>query len=285
MSLQDKAFLVSLNISVWSARKHDKRESADLATRKQAAQGTVLVTKHIIAKEALESITKAASQARQDHYRLTLPWGQDGSRILPAAAYWEYKAVMLKHEEAIDTAADAFAANYPAYYAQAKIDLNGLFDSKDYPAPWKVRSLFKFDIAKYPLPDAGDWRAELTEDEEARIKRDITERIKNAEHIAMKDLWSRLYAVLGKFRDSLSAYTGSRAGRFNDTLVTNVTDLLDILPLLNVTDDERLTQLTEQLKASLSGTTAQTFRDSDTLRASKIEEADSILANMAGYVG
>lgn len=285
MALQDKAMLVSLNISVWSARKRDKRETSDLTIRKGARDGSVLVTKALVAKEALKAINAAATGARQDHYRLTLPWLQSGPSILASGVYFDYTAAMQTWRAQFDAAVVDFRDNYDSYIQQAQTDLNGLFDWADYPSPAKVARSFGFDVVTMPLPASADWRVTLTDTEEARIKADITDRLQSAEQAAMQDLWHRLFDGVTALHDKLGSYSGKREGSFRDSLVGNLVDLVDLLPKLNISDDANLTSMADQVRGMLLAHEAQTLRDSDTLRDRVIADADAILANMAGYLG
>jgi hypothetical protein len=54
------------------------------------------------------------------------------------------------------------------------VRLGGLFRPEDYPAPDELRSKFSFETKVMPLPDAGDFRVTLGEEEKERIKRQIT---------------------------------------------------------------------------------------------------------------
>ena len=83
-SLSTRAMLCSLSISMWSARKHDPEVSEEIATRHGAQADAGRYHKVLLPKEALAEILKIVNEARQEHYFMTLPWGDDGYRVLPA---------------------------------------------------------------------------------------------------------------------------------------------------------------------------------------------------------
>lgn len=89
-SLSSRAMLCSLSISVWSARKHDPEALEEIAALHGARADAGQYNKLLFPKKALEEIHKIISEARQAHYFITLPWGDDGYRVLPAASYIEH---------------------------------------------------------------------------------------------------------------------------------------------------------------------------------------------------
>jgi hypothetical protein len=93
-SLSSRAMLCALSISMWSARKQDAEASEEIAQRHGAQSDAGRYHKVLLPKKALAEIRKIASEARQLHYFMTLPWDDNGYRVLPAAAYMEHTEKM-----------------------------------------------------------------------------------------------------------------------------------------------------------------------------------------------
>jgi hypothetical protein len=72
------------------------------------------VTKSLLAKDALAKITTVSGAAREYHYEATLPWLQDGSRILPSDNFFVYSERMRKLKEEFDLCVAEFVSSYPA---------------------------------------------------------------------------------------------------------------------------------------------------------------------------
>jgi len=87
-ALSSRAMLCSLSISMWSARKHDPDASQEIAVRHGAQTDAGRYHKVLLPKEALAEIQKIVSDARQEHYFITLPWDDNGYRVLPALLIW-----------------------------------------------------------------------------------------------------------------------------------------------------------------------------------------------------
>ena len=173
-SLSSRAMLCSLSISMWPARKHDPEASKEIAQRHGAQADAGRYHKVLLPKAALAEIQKIASDARQEHYFMTLPWDDNGYRVLPAAAYMDHTEKMRELSNRFAPAVDALAQQFGQLVEGAKGRLGGLFRGEDYPTPQDLRSKFSFETKVMPLPDAGDFRVTRGDDEKERIKRQIT---------------------------------------------------------------------------------------------------------------
>ena len=77
-SLSSRAMLCSPCISMWSARKHDPDAPQEIAQRHGAQADAGRFHEVLLPKEALAEIQKIVSEARQEHYFMTLPWDDNG---------------------------------------------------------------------------------------------------------------------------------------------------------------------------------------------------------------
>lgn len=70
------------NVSIWEARKQDKKLTAEVNHAHNAKDDTARVHKSLISRAALSAIDGIAREARRMHYARTLPWADSGTRIL-----------------------------------------------------------------------------------------------------------------------------------------------------------------------------------------------------------
>src|SRR5580700_10303118 len=90
-ALSERAMLVSLLVSVWSARKHDGRISDKVAAEHGADRSMGRYAKHLLPRDVLAAVNTANTALRDHHNLNTLAWGDDGTRILPAVNYLGYQ--------------------------------------------------------------------------------------------------------------------------------------------------------------------------------------------------
>ena len=126
-SLSSRAMLCSLSISMWSARKHDRDASEEIAVRHGAQADSGRYHKVLLPKQALTEIQKVVSEARQEHYFMTLPWDDDGYRVLPAAVYMDHVEKMRGLSNQFTAAVETLTRQFSALVEQAKTRLGGLF--------------------------------------------------------------------------------------------------------------------------------------------------------------
>jgi hypothetical protein len=279
--------LCSLSISMWSARKHDPEASQEIAQRHGAQADAGRYHKVLLPKEALAEVQKIVSDARQEHYFMTLPWDDNGYRVLPSAAYMDHAEKMRELSNRFTPTVEALTREFGNLVEQAKVRLGGLFRPEDYPAPEELRSKFSFETKVMPLPDASDFRVTLGEEEKERIKRQITAAVEASLQVASRDLWQRLYEAVSHLAERLQAYKVTEEGverPFRNSVVTNLVKLVDVLPKLNVTGDPELERLASQVRASLL-VDPQELRKSESVRTETAKAASDIAARMAAYMG
>ena len=96
MSLPEKALLVKLSISKWTARKYDKKASEATTTHFHADKESGRFHKQLVSKNVLKNIDVTVNIARSYFYTNTLPWSDEGWRILPTKHHMEFMERMNK---------------------------------------------------------------------------------------------------------------------------------------------------------------------------------------------
>lgn len=282
MNISERAMLVKLSITGYSPSKKDKKATAEVEHAHQTRAGMAKVSKYTIHPDALKPIGAVEASTRQAHYERTLPWCDDGARILSAKAYMAYADLMRNSERQWTAAVDEFCQNWDDHVQNARQALNGLFDPKDYPTKDEVRRRFKFEWKVLPVPAGEDFRVDLGADEVAVIKAGIEAQAQATLQEATREVWRRLAEVVGKMSERLHAYAADKSP-FRDSLVENIRDLLSIVPSLNLADDPTITQFCDEIRQKLckhpDALRQDYFIRNDTMRA-----ADEILAKMQGYL-
>ena len=285
-SLSSRAMLCSLSIAQWSASKHDHQAAEEIAARHGAQPDVGRYHKLLIPKETLAEVHQIAGEARREHYFMTLPWDDNGYRVLPAAVYMEHTEKLREYARQFRAAVEVFAAQFDQLVVESRSRLGGLFRAEDYPTAKQIRDKFAIETKVMPLPDAHDFRVDLGDEEKDRIQRQITASVQASLTVASQELWQRMYEAVSHMAERLSAYQATEQGvehPFRDSIVTNLVKLVDVMPRLNVTGDPELERLTAQVRASLLVDPAE-LRKSDSVRTDTAMKAAKIAAQMSAYM-
>jgi hypothetical protein len=78
----------------------------------------------------------------------------------------------------------------------------------------------------------------------------------------------------------LEPTTDGKKQRFNDTLVSNVEDMVELMRTLNVTNDPQMTQTANRIEDVLRGITPDALREDEYMRGETKREIDDVLASL-----
>lgn len=269
--LTDHAMLASLNISQWSARKHDKSVTTEVDKAHGAKDGG-RYNKLLIDTAALDPSDKVAGAARQHHYKVTLPWGDNGDRLLPASLFMDYTQTMRQFRTEFEDRVRLLVQNYPALVQAARSRLGTMYDPSDYPP--NIRDRFDFSTSFSPVPTANDFRVDLSAEHIEYIKADITSRLQTRQNDAVKDVWSRVRKIVSKIHEQ----TIDENRKIYDSAIENAREFVDMLPALNFTGDSELNQIEVDIRSLL--VSPDRLRADKRLRADTAKAADAILAKL-----
>jgi hypothetical protein len=271
--------LTVLTISQWTNRKHDKTVSKEVETS-HAAKDAGRYNKQLIDKSALDPISKIAGAARDYHYKVTLPWGNNGERLLPSALFLDYAQNMRMYKDTFAQRAREFVIAYPSLVENARNRLGSMYNALDYPPMQEIASKFSIETSFTPVPSASDFRVDLSEDLVDKIKSEITNSVQDRQKQAVLECWGRVREVVGKIHERLS----DEDKTFRDSLIENARDLVSILPALNITGDAELTSIEAEVKQLLRHG-ADVLRHNPVIRSETAVRAAEIMKRMEAFRG
>jgi hypothetical protein len=252
MKLSSKAVIATLNVGAWrTVKRHAAETRAENARHGLTDQARVDV--EICTHPALEAIASLHAEARAEHYRLSLPAADKGLRLLAGARQYEHSQLMQSFATRIEQLVAAFLNDYDRLRAEAPARLNGLYIASQWPTHDVVKSKFSFATRYLPVPDQGQW-AEWFAEAATEAQAELLERLRDA-----------ITKVATKLADPKAI--------FRDSLVGNLTDLLALVPDLNLNDDPTIAALAAKAKGLVEF-------DADTLREDPIARAT--VADRAG---
>lgn len=287
--LSERAMLAHVKLSVWTARRIDRKVTDEVNEAHGAANDAGRFNKLLVDKTALAPVTLAVGHARTFHYSRTLPWQDEGARLLPALAFTDYAAQLRAIKGTFESAVSDFLKAYPEAVEAARKRLGGLFKAEDYPGVDDIARRFAFEIVVNPVPTGADFRVDLGDGQAEMIRQEIEARAQAQLSEAMRDVYRRVGDACERMVDRLRSYQpggdGERAsGVFRDSLVENVRDLAEILPALNITADPRLAAIAERVRRDLTRYNADALRDDGAARETVADAAAAILADVSDFL-
>lgn len=275
--LQDQAMIANLQIRCWTARKLDKTVSFEVDAAHQA-NGAGNYNKLLVDKAALDPLSRHGGKIRDYHYKSTLPWGDNGDRLLPAKAYLDYTRAMRDLKQEAERLKSDFLGKYPALVAGAQAHLGTLYDPRDYPSAQDIANRFGVTVEFLPVPDAADFRVDVAKADADEIRAQILETVAARQLEATRECWRRLKDVI----DNLAVMMAKEKPVFRDTLVGNIEELVALLPKLNVTEDKALDKVCKDITRWLaSGVTPSELRKNPKLREDALARASEFLKRIS----
>ena len=241
------AMLAALNISQWAGRKFDRGASSELTMSKGAQADAARVNKLLMSKEALAPIQTVANEVRAEFYRRTMPWGDNGERILPALSYQEFAQYVSDKQREFESAVAGFIGDYKRFVEESRFRLQSLFDLNDYPQPGQIADKFRLHLSVRPIPTEDDFRVSLSQDVEDNIRQQVRADIDRLTGEAVQHLWQQVGDMLVTIRDRLS----DPDARFKSAMINNFLQLVGDLDKLNVANDPKLDDLRNDVEREL----------------------------------
>ena len=287
MNLTHDAMLVSLRINSWSGRLYDRQASQQVAIHHDADTNAGRYNKRLLPKQAFAALAATMSNARTSHYANTLPWDDQGGRLLTVANYDRYTAALDSLVERVVRERARFIADYDDYVDQARLDLGRLFRLEDYPGTEALHGKFAIRYRIVPVPDARHFMADLAQGETERVKRDIEQQVRTRLNDAQRDLYRRLGEAVERVGERLREDENGKPLVFRDSLIENIRELVDVVPRLNIFADDDLAMLCPEVKDKFAGIEPDALRPSGrfdpNLRRQVKRDADALTAQFAGY--
>lgn len=282
VDISTRAMLVELNIHRWNGikRRNDVRD--ELADNKRADHKGVRVDVQVVSDAFLKPIREILGQARRFHYANTLPWSDDGPRVLAVVRYERYRDAMnefhTRYERAIESTARKLKKEKEARRAEMT-GLGQLFDETLYPTPQQLRNMHKFTYRVTPLPSAADFRASLAADEIDRVRKDIESQLIDSMKLAHDEIVRRIHKYVKRLLDRLTADKVV----ITNSLIDTVRAMIDDLTELNFDDDATINALIDDLKP-IAAYEPEMLRTNDETRKEAETQANKLMADLTAFM-
>lgn len=277
-SISEKGILVNLKISQWTARKYDKKVSRQIEQEHNAFNAGNF-NKILIAENELRKVSNVANKARDFLYENTLPWGDNGDRLLPSTNLFEFVNQFNDLKRKFDNTVEKFILEYPSLKNEAQIRLNGMFQENDYPSVDAIRQKFDMKFGVMAIPKIADFRLDADAEEVENLKTQIESEMNNRILQGTKNIWARIKDAVGRMVERLSV----KDAVFRNSLIENIQELIDLLPRLNFAQDRDINDVIENMKTLV--VKPDQLRNDELFRNKKAQEAKLILDKITDFLG
>jgi hypothetical protein len=279
--LTEKAMVMNLSIGIWQGYRLDRDASRKVTDDAGAAADAARVNKHLIPKESLAPIVTAQNAIRTHFYANTLPWRDNGDRLMTRKLYTTFIPEHERLAQVFKDEVETFLGDgYPSAIEKAEFRMGAMFKRDDYPAVSELRRKFYANLDIDALTTANDFRVAIDAEHVERVKASIEANAETRLQAAMADVWKRMAETVGYFRERMA----DPKAVFRDTTVTNIAEMLDLIPGLNVLDDPAIEQVRDAIAKSLGGIDAKDIRKDGALRSQLAGEASKIMSTMEGFM-
>lgn len=299
INIASAAMLGSLNISVWEARKQDKKTADEVTTAKGArSKRAATVHKHLFSEcVALEAIKSLRGEVRVWFNTVTLPWDDNGRRIVTTAQYLPVTDQVAKYEQRFNDLVRVFLNTYSTEISKQAFEMGALFDRSEYPPAEEVAAKFRFCFTVEPVPTSGDFRVDVGNEAQRMLREQYDKAMEERVSGAVADAWQRIKQQVEWVHERMTAVlehdpdetetteTGEvkkkRRPKLYDSMLEQGLSLTELLKDLNITNDPRLEEARRQLETTLTRVDIDSLRESPELQRSTKAAMEEILDRFA----
>lgn len=291
-SVKESVMLVTFSIHQWYPRKQDAKATRELAALHNIDPERLgSVHKNLINLDTIRPLQQRCRKLRLEVQSMTAPWSHGGTLALPADMYFDFTEMLREGIQEIDRLADKFAVEYERERELAREQLNGLFDSDDYPSPHIVRNRFSIDYSFEPVPSVEDVRVwgltdDIAKEMEETLRHDIEQKMAAAQNSVIERVETLALEFIQKVQGYHDKVQKDEPTKLYDTAIQNLRDVIDlVLNGLNFTGDQEVAQAAREIKKAISKTNIDKLKVSASEREEKVAAVDAALNKFSGVFG
>jgi len=224
------------------------------------------------------------------HIKATLPFGDDSSRALPNACYFDYTGKMQDFISRLDALKGHILTQWDSLVqvdmqsrnnrltAQGKA-ASAKFD--DYPTREQMDSRLYVNWYPEPISTSGDFRFTVPPEMLVKLDAQLAEMVEEAG----RSLYIRMLSPVTAFIKKLDGFKGDKGQRWHDSFIDNLNALTSELPPLNINDDPMVTSLLSQIDAIIKPYVFQpdALKEDEFARTEVKSKLEALEAQLKGY--
>lgn len=268
--------IIKFVASAWNGNKRDDDETRNTAERNKVEGKRLSVRKYLLASDELNEVISAIQSARNYLNSKSLPWQNDGERIIPSTQVLDLRADMSDKIREIYTKVDALIVALPKLIENDRVKLGDLFDITEYPTADQLKSKFAAKILVLPLSTNFIVQG-IDSAHKKVIQKEIDEQIENAVKETKIFQLTELSESISHLAGRLNDYKGGRKGAFKGNSIQKIIDNAANIQNISIEEDDKMLQLSRDIKQDFSKLDADKLRENNEDRKSAVDMANKRL--------
>lgn len=271
-SFREKAITVRLRRAMYIPNKYDSAATA--AAESSFGAGNVgRYTKRLLKNcGPLKDVQKAFQDVYTYVIDHTLPWMDEGVRVLPNASYVDFaKEVGALRRKAL-AKVEKLGAVWDTAVLADKARLGSMWNPTDYPTKEEMLAKWGISVVFSPIPASEDFRIDMDEADRKALDNAIHEVEQNSTGYLLKEMLKPVAAMAAK----LSVPIGDEGSIFRDSLMGNLKDVANRAKKLNLNHDPRVDEVIRDIERVTDNVSLTALRETTEVRSATAKQMKSL---------
>lgn len=263
-----KLLKVRVRVSSWMGSVKSDEGQTELAQNHGAEKDALRVGLSLLPKSVQKEIRDHVIGIRKAVDHVSIMFEKGGFRIMKAVEFSRLNAEVNKRRYAfLEYIHDEVYQKHGELVAMAAARLGSLFDESDFPSQDEILSKYNAKMVVQRVDNLKDFQIEGISDKEAdELRKEALADFEANLKEGMMEVVGRLRKAVVEIQDK----TKSEDSRYKRAL-ENLAEMCDVVPTLNIIDNEALNNLAAEIKAKIAGQNSEAIKE-DKKVAKKLAE-------------
>jgi hypothetical protein len=281
-SIASRVFLLDLGFKTLG---QSRKAPANLITT-DADLDRVRLGKRILDCDEMKAIKQHVAAVRTYVADLTIPTGDQlrgGLHMLPYDLLPKVEAYLKGASDTLALRVDDLVDALPQRIEEDREALKSLFDPNNYPPADRVRSSFRLEFSYVTMATPEGLKKfdrGVYEREKAKLEAQINEAAEESKFLLLE----QVKGLTEKIVERLTPGEDGKPKTFKNTMLENLNEFLETFSAKNVTGDEKLAALMDDIKAKVAGRTPDQLRKSGDVREAVRESFAAIVPTLDAII-
>lgn len=277
-TLADRAVMARLKVSEYDPYAFDPHQTRKVIEETGVERAGRFNKRLLLDCKPLADCKSAHNAVYTYHIKNTVPWLDEGARLLPSKMYFDYTERMRVLMANARASARALASQWDGLVAADVARLGPMGDYRDYPED--ILTQFNLTLRFLPIPQVGDFRVEISDEDRATLNGALDEAEANVTRHLITEMLKPIKAAVEK----LNVPIGEEGSIFRNSLITNMVEVVQRARNLNVADDPVISHLADEVDEAISAASRrpEMLREDAVARIETKMRLDDIMSKMSG---